>query len=149
VQFNPDNKVIKLCADGMAAEGHGQMEKAKDLFLQAWEESESDFEKFTSAHFVARHQDNVSDKLKWDEIALEMALKIKDEEIKGSYPSLYLNIGKCYEDLNDRDRAKEYYELASSYQEFLSDDGYGKMISSGIISGLARVSHIDSMTDDR
>lgn len=141
MHFNPDNKVIKLCADGMAAEGHGQMEKAKDLFLHAWQESESDFEKFTSAHFVARHQDSVSDKLKWDETALEMALKIKDETMKGSFPSLYLNIGRCYEDLNDPDRAKEYYELASSYQEFLTDDGYGKMIRSGIDGGLERVKH--------
>src|SRR5277367_5389907 len=101
MHFDPDNKIVKLCAEGMMAEGRGQMEAAKALFLQAWHESESDFEKFTAAHFVARHQENVSDKLKWDELALEMAKKIKDESIKSSYPSLYLNIGKCYEDLHD------------------------------------------------
>ena len=36
----------------------GQMDKAKLLFLQAWNESDTDFEKFTAAHFVARHQDD-------------------------------------------------------------------------------------------
>ncbi len=72
----------------MMAEGKGEMETAKNLFLQAWNESQSDFERFTSAHFVARHQESVSDKLKWDEIALEMAYRIKDESIKSSYPSL-------------------------------------------------------------
>ncbi len=137
--FNPDNEIIKLCAEGMAAEGHGEMEKAKNLFLQAWEESRSDFEKFTVAHFVARHQETVSDKLKWDQTSLEMALKVKDENINGSFPSLYLNIGKCYEDLNELDLAKKNYQLADSYLDFLPEDGYGTMIKSGIIAGLARI----------
>ncbi len=123
----------------MMAEGKGEMEKAKNLFLQAWRESESDFEKFTAAHFVARHQENVSDKLYWDELALEMAKRIKDESIKSTYPSLYLNIGKCYEDLDDFERAIENYQKAESYTEFLSEDGYGKMIKSGILGGLERV----------
>ena len=122
----------------MMAEGKGEMEKAKNLFLQAWRESESDFEKFTAAHFVARHQENVSDKLYWDELALEMAKRIKDESIKSTYPSLYLNIGKCYEDLDDFERAIENYQKAESYTEFLSEDGYGKMIKSGILGGLER-----------
>jgi tetratricopeptide (TPR) repeat protein len=137
--FDPDNKINKLCADGMLAEGMGEMEKAKNLFLQAWRESESDFEKFTAAHFVARHQENVSDKLHWDELALEMAKRIKDESIKSTYPSLYLNIGKCYEDLDDFELALENYQKAASYTEFLSEDGYGKMIKSGILGGLERV----------
>ncbi len=123
----------------MMAEGKGDMEMAKNLFLQAWHESESDFEKFTAAHFVARHQENVSDKLYWDELALEMAKRIKDESIKSTYPSLYLNIGKCYEDLDDFERAIENYQIAESYTEFLSEDGYGKMIKSGILGGLERV----------
>jgi tetratricopeptide (TPR) repeat protein len=139
MHFDPDNKINKLCADGMMAEGRGEMETAKNLFLQAWSESESDFEKFTAAHFVARHQENVPDKLYWDELALEMAKRIKDESIKSSYPSLYLNIGKCYEDLNDFERAKENYQRAASYTTFLSEDGYGKMIKSGILGGLERV----------
>ena len=41
--------------------------------------------------------------------------QIKDENIKGSFPSLYLNIGKCYEDLNEFDLAKKNYQLADSY----------------------------------
>jgi hypothetical protein len=139
MHFDPENKIIKLCADGMMAEGQGQMETAKNLFLQAWEESETDFEKFTAAHFVARHQNNISDKLKWDEIALDMASRINDESIKSAYPSLYLNIAKCHEDLYDFNLARENYYLAESYIEYLSDDGYGKMIRSGILSGLERV----------
>jgi tetratricopeptide (TPR) repeat protein len=115
------------------------MEKAGNLFLQAWHEAQSDFEKFTAAHFVARHQNSVTDKLKWDQTALQMASNVKDESIKGSFPSLYLNIGKCYEDLNEFELAKKNYQLADSYLPFLTDDGYGKMIKSGVLAGLERV----------
>ena len=139
MQFDPNNNIIKLCAQGMSLEGEGKKEEALERFQQAWDEAANDFEKFTSAHYVARHQKSMTDKLKWDEIALNFALKINDENMKGTYPSLYLNIGKCYEDLNDFESAKEKYELALSFTTFLADDGYGKMIKGGIMNGIDRV----------
>lgn len=140
MQFDPNNKIVQLCAQGMNMEGEGKTEEARKLFLQAWNEASNDFEKFTSAHYVARHQKNVSDKLKWDKTALDLALKIKDENMKGHYPSLYLNIAKCYEDLNDKDNARKNYESALSFSNSLPDDGYGKMIRAGITNGIERVS---------
>jgi tetratricopeptide (TPR) repeat protein len=140
MEFDPENKIIKLCADGMEAEAQGLEDDALNLFTQAWNDSSTDFEKFTSAHFIARHQKTVSEKLKWDEMALEHAGKVNDESINNSYPSLYLNIGKCHEDLNDFELARVYYLKAHAYLEFLPDDGYGKMIKSGIISGIERIS---------
>lgn len=130
---------MKLCARGMEMEGKGMAEEASKLFLQAWNESTNDFEKFTAAHYVARHQQSITGKLKWDEEALKFALKIEDVTIKTSLPSLYLNIAKCHEDLGDRSKARQNYELALSYSQFLPDDGYGKMIKGGIINGLDRV----------
>jgi tetratricopeptide (TPR) repeat protein len=137
--FDPNNAVIKLCADGMNFEAQGQTEKAKQLFQQAWDSSSNDFEKFTSAHYVARHQKSSADKLKWDETALNLALKIKDENMKQHYPSLYLNIAKCYEDLKDIDNARKNYQSALSFANLLPDDGYGKMIKSGINNGIERI----------
>lgn len=139
MQFDTNNKIVKLCAEGMKLEGEGKKEEALKFFQQAWDEATNDFEKFTSAHYVARHQENIADKLKWDKTALNLALKINDENIKSIYPSLYLNIGKCYEDLNDFKNAVENYELAFSFTTFLADDGYGKMIKSGIVNGIDRV----------
>ena len=139
MQFNPDNDVVKLCAQGMEMEGKGNIDAASKLFLQAWNEAENDFEKFTAAHYIARHQQSVEDKLKWDQKALQLALKLNDDTIKGVYPSLYLNIAKCYEDLNDFDNARKNYQLALSFSNHLLDDGYGKMIKSGIMSGIERV----------
>ena len=139
MEFDTNNNVVKLCAQGMSFEGEGKKEEAFKMFKQAWNEATSDFEKFTAAHYVARHQKSVIDKLKWDETALSFALKINDEKMKGTYPSLYLNIGKCYEDLNDFDNARKNYEIANSFTSFLSDDGYSKMIKGGIINGIERV----------
>lgn len=139
MQFDPNNNVVKLCAQGMEMEGQGNPKDASKLFLKAWNESTNDFEKFTSAHYVARHQRNVVDKLQWDETALNYALKINDKNMKGAYPSLYLNIAKCHEDLNNLDNARKNYEIALSFADFLGDDGYSKMIKGGIMNGIERV----------
>jgi tetratricopeptide (TPR) repeat protein len=139
MEFDQDNKVIQLCIQGMELEGRGQAADANNLFNQAWNIATTDFEKFTAAHYVARHQTNIPDKLKWDEEALKYALCIEDETVKGALPSLYLNIGKCYEDLSDFENAKSNYQAAASFTVSLPDDGYGNMIKAGIKNGLERV----------
>jgi tetratricopeptide (TPR) repeat protein len=123
MEFNPSNNIVKLCLRGMGMDEKGRPEEAIRLFLQAWNEATNDFEKFIAAHCVSRHQENVSDKLKWLETALQFALNINDDTVKSAFPSLYLNIAKCYEDLNDPDKAKKYYELATSYKNKPSEKG--------------------------
>jgi len=123
MEFNPNNHVIKLCIEAMGMEEKGNPGKASKLFLQAWDEATNDFEKFLAAYYVARHQENVSDKLKWLETALQFALKINDVTVTSAFPSLYSNIAKCYEDLNDHDNAKKNHELANSFKNNPSDKG--------------------------
>jgi hypothetical protein len=139
MQFDPDNKIIKLCIRGMMLEGEGKKDLAVTIFRQAWDEASSDIERFTSAHYLARHQETVKDKLLWDERALDFALRIKDQDVKGTFPSLYLNIGRCYEELNDLVKAMDSYEKANSFIDSLENDGYGKMISGGIKNGIERI----------
>jgi len=123
VEFNPNNSVVKRCLQGMGMEEKGKPEEASKLFLQAWDEAINDFEKFIAAHYVARHQKNVSDKLTWLETVLRFALEINDDSVKSVFPSLYLNIAKCYEDLIEPDKAKKNYELATSFKDKPSDKG--------------------------
>lgn len=123
MEFNPNNNVVKLCLQGMGMEEKGKLEEARKLFLQAWNEATYDFEKFISAHYVARHQKNVSDKLEWLETALQFALKINNDSVKSAFPFLYSNIAKCYEDLSIPDKAKKNYELAISSKDKPSDKG--------------------------
>lgn len=123
MEFNPNNNIVKLCLQGMEMEGKDKPEEASRLFLQAWNEAANDFEKFTAAHYVARHQKDSSDKLRWLETALQHALKIDDHSVKAAYPSLYSNIAKCYEGLNDAESAKKYHKLAASFSGKPSDAG--------------------------
>ena len=123
MEFNPNNNVIKLCIQGMEMEEKGEPDEASRLFLQAWNESTNDFEKFTAAYYVARHQESIRDKLKWLERSLQFALKINDDSVKSAFPSLYLNIAKCYEDLGDDENAKKNQQSAISFAEKPSDKG--------------------------
>jgi hypothetical protein len=123
MEFNPNNHVIQLCVHGLEMEGKDEPEEASRIFLQAWNESTNDFEKFIAAHFMARHQKDVHHKLKWFETALRFALKINNDSVMAALPTLYSNIAKCHEDLNDPDKAKNFHELAISFMGKLTDKG--------------------------
>jgi tetratricopeptide (TPR) repeat protein len=123
MEFNPGNNVIKLCVQGMAMEEKGNPDEASRLFLQAWNEATNDFEKYLAAYYVARHKENVRDKLKWLETALQFALKVNNESAKSALPNLYSNIAKCHEDLGDVDNAKKNFELANSFKGKPTDKG--------------------------
>lgn len=123
MEFNPNNNIVKLCLQGMDKEKNGEPEEAGRLFLQAWNEATYDFERFISGYYVARHQKNILDRLKWLEKTLQLGLKINDDTVKSAFPFLYSNIAKCYEDLGDPDQAKKNYELAASLEDKPTDKG--------------------------
>ncbi|HEY6951315.1 MAG TPA: NAD(+)--rifampin ADP-ribosyltransferase [Bacteroidota bacterium] len=123
MEFSPTNNVVKLCLQGMDMEARDKPEEASSLFRQAWNKATNDFEKYLAAYYVARRQKNVSDKLRWLETSLECALKINDDAVKGAFPSLYLTIATCYEDLRDLDSAKKNHDLACSFSDEPTDKG--------------------------
>lgn len=107
----------------MDLEDKNKPEQAKEIFLQAWDQAVNDFEKFLAAYYAARHQETVSDRLNWLETALQAALKVNDDAVKSAFPSLYLNIARCYEELNNPDLAKKNSDLAIAFQFNPSDKG--------------------------
>lgn len=123
MEFSPNNNIVKLCLQGMDMEEKGKSEDASKIFLQAWNEATDDLEKFIAAHYVARYQKSISEKLKWLETALRFALNINNDTVKSAFPNLYLNIAKCYEDLGEPDIAEKNYELATSFKNTPSDKG--------------------------
>jgi tetratricopeptide (TPR) repeat protein len=123
MEFNPSSKAVVLCLQAMNAEDKDLHEEAGKLFQQAWNEAENDLEKFIAAHFIALHQKDIPDTLKWLETALELALKINDDTVKSAFPTLYLNISKCYEVLNQPEKKKKYYERSISFDPEPSDSG--------------------------
>lgn len=123
MEFNPNNSIVKLCLQGMSLEEKRSNQEAKEIFLRAWNESSNDFEKYLAAYYLARHQDNIGDKLKWLETCLTLALKINDESVNGALPSLYLNIAKSQEELGDNENAKKNFMAASLFKNNPSDKG--------------------------
>jgi tetratricopeptide (TPR) repeat protein len=140
MQFDPENKVVKLCGEGMMLEGEGRKTEAHALFEKAWDLAENDFEAFTAAHYVARNQQDPQERLKWNLLSLERANKVEHADMNYCYPSLYLNIGKSYEDLGYLPQAIHHYQLGQQYCSFLPPGGYSDMIKGGIANGLKRTS---------
>lgn len=107
----------------MAMEDEGNADEACKLFLQASNEATNDFEKYIAAYYVARHQENIPDKLKWLKTSLQHALKVNSVATTSALPNLYANIAKCYEELDDPENAKKNYELAKPSADEPSDAG--------------------------
>lgn len=123
MQFDPHNHIVQLCLKGMDFETKDQPDEALKIFLLAWNEASNDFEKFLAAHFVARRQQEIREKLQWLESALQSALNVNRENVGSALPSLYLNIANCYEELNDAAHAAEYRATGNALMENLSDKG--------------------------
>ena len=123
MEFSPNNPIVKLCLQGMNMEEKGKPEEAGKLFLQAFNESANDFERFITSHYIARHQKNVADQLRWLEANLQYGLKVNDDAVKSAFPLLYTKIAQCYEELGDTENAKKNYQLAISFKDAPSDKG--------------------------
>ena len=123
MDFDPNNKVVKLCLQGMAMEEADRTEEAAKLFLQAWNASSNDFEKFLAAHYVARHQNSVADRLKWFETALQLGSRMNDIVAQSAFPSLYMKIARCQEELGEPEKARKSLELAASFKDRPADTG--------------------------
>ena len=123
MEFSPQNPVIKLCMQGIAAEEKENHEEAGNIFMQAFNEATNDFEKYLVAFYLARNQKNVADKLKWFETALQFALPLDNDSVKSALSSLYTNIAKCYDELGDMDNAQKNNDLAEAFKNKLADKG--------------------------
>lgn len=123
MDFSPFNSIVKLCLAGMSMEEQGKHAEAAKIFLQGWDEATNDFEKYLTAHYIARSQQTIPEKLQWLETSLHHALKLNDETVKSAFPLLYANIAGCYEALNDHKKAKENFDLAASFTNNTFDKG--------------------------
>lgn len=136
--MDPENAIVKLCVLGMEHEAKGEVETASRLFLSAWEQGTDDFERCIAAHYVARHQ-TPDEALVWNQRSLDLALAVNDERVRGFFPSLYLNMGKAYEDLGKLDEARRYYAMVAEVLGSLSDDDYGRNLRGAVQRALERV----------
>ena len=123
MEFGPANPVIRLCLLGIAFEEKGDIGEARKTFVQAWNEATDDQERFIVAHFVARQQPDVADKLSWLERAFQLSLRIQPEFVQAAMRSLHLSIAKCYQELHDSDSADRHIQSAVYISERPLDHG--------------------------
>lgn len=136
--MDPDNPIVKLCAEGMAAEGEGRPEDARALFLQAWDRAANDYEASIAAHYAARHQESAEERLHWNRVAVERADRSEDDEVRLFYPSLYLNLAHSYEETGDRGQAVRYYNRAAACLDDLPPGPYTDLVRRGVSAGIER-----------
>lgn len=139
--FDANNKIVKLCAEGLLLEGNDPA-GAKRLYNTAWEAAESATEKCIAAHYLARHQSSIHEKLKWDLRALDLALGCAGAGALEMLPSLYLNVGKGYEDLRQAHDALHFYQLGLQHSPDPCTTGYAAFTRRAIEAGLARVEQL-------
>lgn len=138
MELDPENPVVKLCAEGIETELGGEPLLAKDLYEKAWTDRSNDLEACIAAHYLARVQPTPEENLAWNERALTHGQLLPFEDVQEFLPSLHLNVGKSLENLGRADEARRHYELAAEHARVLPDDGYGKMIRHGIEKALKR-----------
>ncbi|MFG2981987.1 hypothetical protein ACGFYQ_12140 [Streptomyces sp. NPDC048258] len=111
--MNPDQNVVQLCTQGMAAETEGRNAEAMGLFRQAWDTAGDDYEACVAAHYLARHQPTPEATLRWNLTCLELADRVGDERVRGFYPSLHGTIGRAHLGLGRPAEARPHFEAAA------------------------------------
>jgi hypothetical protein len=137
--MDPTNPVVALCTEGMRAEFERRHADARELSMQAWEARTDDFEACVAAHYVARHQDDLAQSLRWNQEALDRADAVADERVRDFYPSLHLNLGFSHEQLGQLDEARRQYELADARLSDLPEGPYGDLVRDGVARARERV----------
>lgn len=113
--MDTSNPVIQLIIQGTQAEYAKQMDQACHLYQQAWQICTDAYEFTIAAHYVARCQPSPLERLHWNQIALKHAQSIiQDPRITPFLPSLYLNLGKSYEETENFEQSDRYFQLSAA-----------------------------------
>ena len=142
--INPDNPVVKLCAEGIQAEMAGRHDEAAALYRQAWELRRDDYEASIAAHYLARQQATLADSLRWNQAALDHALAAPPEQIADFLPSLYLNLGWSHEVLGDIAAARVCYGEGAARLGSLPAGPYTDTVRDGLARGLERTAELEN-----
>lgn len=108
VTNSPRVEVRYLLERGRAFNSAGQPDKARPLFLAAWEKAQAgnlDFLAVDAAHMLG-----ILDGMEWNEKALALAEKSPDPKARGWIGSLLNNIGWAYYDRGELAKALQTFE---------------------------------------
>lgn len=126
--MDPNNPVVRLCAEGMQAESQRQPSEAKRKFNEAWRAAVDDYEACIAAHYVARHQETADAFLEWNREALRRAELVNHKRIQAFLPSLHLNMGFAYDQIGKERDAQEHYREGHRHLDSLEPGPYSDVI---------------------
>lgn len=148
--MDTNDRFAKICSEGIQAEAQNRIDDALILFGEAWTVAKDDYDACVAAHFLARHQKNYQEMLRWNQEALARADMVGDERVRSFYPSLYLNLGFSHEMLGNPAEASMCYALAAEKVDGLPEGPYGDLVRHGIAEGRKRVGATgDRISGDR
>ena len=120
----------------------GDHTEGRRQLLRLWNESgliNSPQQRCIVAHFLADTEKDVTAELAWDLLALESATGEREGDgnpllpiLAGFLPSLHLNVGDAYRRAGDHGRASVHVKAGLRWAEALPDDGYARMIKTGL-----------------
>ncbi len=102
----------------------GEKDKAKEIFLQAYDYGKAnklDFYVMDTIHMLGIVEDP-KEQINWNLKAIEIAEETKDLRIKSWLGPLYNNIGWSYHDQGDFEEALKYFQKGYDYRKAQADD---------------------------
>ena len=128
--IDPTNRVVALCAEGMAMEGSPA--DAMRLFEQAWALRTDDFEAAIAAHFVARHQPTPADTLHWNALAVHHAELVSDGRAAGLARVALPQSRGCAREARRAGRRDDGGEARRRASRSIPAGGYREFVAVGI-----------------
>ncbi len=108
-----ESHTVELCMASTRAEYAGRLDEARALSRQAWESATNVGDACVAAHYVARYEPDLAERLRWNEIALERAEAAPPQQIAVWLPSLCVNLGRAHEALGHEAQADHYFKRAA------------------------------------
>lgn len=146
MQYEKGNIIVQQVVEGYQLQKQGNNAAAAAVFNKAWREARTVSERFLAGHFMARHQVTRIALLNWNMEVVKIAQKMDESQMYYHFPALFMNVGRCREDINNFEGAIESYTLALSHKKRLKKDDYGRMIMELILEGLERSKRLELIT---
>ncbi len=116
--------VAELCEQGLAAEGVGRLEHARDLYTRAWDTADDAFSRCLAANYRTRLVETPDERLTWARTSVEygaLCAESDDARIYPLLPTLHITVAAALYEVGQHDSARDQYLAAARALQVLSD----------------------------
>ena len=138
--LDTDNPIVILCMQAEATRVEGNLDRAREVLRQAWEDAATPWERAVAAHYVAGIQPAPVGAHHWHRTAMDEARLAEADDpdsVRDLWPSLHLAFAGSLEGVGSPARAAEAYRDALAAARALGEAGEGYVAAEE--DGLRRV----------